>query len=194
MIKAKRVCVYCGSSNRVDQIYQDTAIKMGEMLATSGMDVVYGGGRRGLMGLMADSALAHGAHVVGFIPKLLEDLEGAHSGLSYLEVVDTMHTRKRKMTEIADAFVILPGGFGTLDELFEILTWRQLRMHAKLIVVVNVNEYWQPLKGLINHVIEAKFATPDHATFATFVGSVEEAIDKLMEIPEEKQEFPGQYV
>lgn len=194
MIKAKRVCVYCGASMRADQVYRDAATRLGEMLAKSGMDLVYGGGRLGLMGLVADSALAHGAHVVGYIPKILEQFEEAHTGLSHLEVVDTMHTRKRKMTEIADAFVILPGGFGTLDELFEILTWRQLKMHSKLIIIVNVDGYWDSLKALIHHIIDQKFATPAHASFATFVNSVDEAIDKLMEVNEELIEFPAQYV
>ncbi len=194
MNKAKRVCVYCGASTRVDEIYRETAIRLGTMLALSGMDVVYGGGRLGLMGLVADSALANGAHVVGYIPKILERFEGAHSGLSYLEVVDTMHTRKRKMAELADAFVILPGGFGTLDELFEILTWRQLEMHNKQVIIVNINNYWTPLQNLIRNIIEEKFATPNHATFATFVNSVDEAIDSLMECPEVDLGFAGQNV
>jgi uncharacterized protein (TIGR00730 family) len=164
------------------------------MLAKSGMDVVYGGGRLGLMGLVADSALANGAHVVGYIPKILQKFEGAHSGLSYLEVVDTMHTRKRKMAELADSFVILPGGFGTLDELFEILTWRQLEMHNKQIIIVNINDYWTPLYQLIHNIIDQKFATPNHATFATFVKNVDEAIDKLMECPEFDTGFAGQNI
>lgn len=194
MKKTKRVCVYCGASTRVDEIYRQTAIRLGEMLAISGMDVVYGGGRLGLMGLVADSALANGAHVVGYIPKILEKFEGAHSGLSHLEIVDTMHTRKRKMVELADAFVILPGGFGTLDELFEIMTWRQLEMHNKQIIIINVNNYWTPLKNLIHNIIEEKFATPTHATFATFVDNVDEAIEKLQEYPEIDRGFEGQNV
>lgn len=194
MKKLKRVCVYCGASNRVDNIYRDTAIYLGERIAQSGMNLVYGGGRMGLMGLVADSALAHGAHVVGYIPKILESFEGAHSGLSYIEVVDTMHTRKRKMAEIADAFIILPGGFGTLDELFEILTWRQLDIHRKQIIIININDYWTPLRSLINNIIEKKFATPAHATFASFVSNVDEAIDLLLRIPEVDSSFEGQNI
>lgn len=194
MKKLKRVCVYCGASTRVDEIYRQTALRLGEMLAKSGMDVVYGGGRMGLMGLVADSSLAHGAHVVGYIPRILEKFEGAHSGLSYIEVVDTMHTRKRKMAELADAFVILPGGFGTLDELFEILTWRQLQMHNKQIIIINTNNYWEPLKALIHNIIQEKFATPAHATFATFVNDVDEAIDKLLEFPVVDSSFEGQNI
>lgn len=194
MTITKRVCVYCGASTRVDEIYRQAAIRLGEMLAKSGMDLVYGGGRLGLMGLVADSALANGAHVIGYIPKILERFEGSHSGLSYLEVVDTMHTRKRKMAEIANAFVILPGGFGTLDELFEILTWRQLNMHNKQIIIINTNNYWDPLKNLIHNIIEEKFATSTHATFATFVNNVDEAIEKLIEYPESDIGFEGQNV
>lgn len=194
MTKAKRICVYCGASNRVEQVYKDAASRLGEMIAKSGMDMVYGGGRLGLMGLVADSALAHGAHVVGYIPKLLENSEGAHSGLSYIEIVDTMHTRKQKMTEIADAFIILPGGFGTLDELFEILTWRQLQIHSKPIFVINVNNYWSPLKTLIHNVINEQFATPAHATFATFVNSVDEAISILTEVKVPEQNPAVQHI
>lgn len=194
MSAIKTVCVYCGASTRVDDIYKDTAAKTGELLAKSGFNVVYGGGRLGLMGIVADSALANGAHVTGITPTILKDLEGAHSGLSELVIVDTMHTRKRKMSELADAFIILPGGFGTLDELFEILTWRQLEMHDKPIIIVNVNNYWDPLKALINNIIEEKFATAAHATFSRFVSSPNEAIDTLTEAPEPELEFAGQHV
>ncbi|MBX3487220.1 MAG: TIGR00730 family Rossman fold protein [Candidatus Paracaedibacteraceae bacterium] len=190
----KTVCVYCGASTRVDAIYRDVAARTGEMLAKSGFNVVYGGGRLGLMGIVADNALANGAYVTGFIPTILREAEGAHPGLSHLEVVDSMHTRKRRMSELADAFIILPGGFGTLDELFEILTWRQLQMHDKPIFIINTNGYWDPLKSLIHKVIEEKFATPAHATFATFVASVDEAIDLLVDVPEPELGFAGHHV
>ncbi len=194
MSALKTICVYCGASTRVDAIYRETAARTGELLARSGFNVVYGGGRLGLMGIVADNALAHGAHVTGIIPTLLQEVEGAHPGLSRIEIVDTMHTRKRKMSELADAFIILPGGFGTLDELFEILTWRQLQMHDKPIVIVNTNNYWTPLKLLISNVIEEKFATPAHATFAKFVASPDEAISALTDLPEPELEFAGQHV
>lgn len=190
----KTVCVYCGASTRVDAIYKETAARTGELLAKSGFNVVYGGGQLGLMGLVADNAVANGAHVTGIITTLLEGIEGTHPGLANIQVVDTMHTRKRKMSELADAFIILPGGFGTLDELFEILTWRQLQMHDKPIVIINTNGYWDPLKNLIRKVIEEKFATPAHATFATFVTSPDEGIDLLIEAPEPEMGFAGQHV
>ncbi|WP_010298872.1 TIGR00730 family Rossman fold protein [Candidatus Odyssella thessalonicensis] len=194
MSALKTICVYCGASTRVDAIYRETAARTGELLARSGFNVVYGGGRLGLMGIVADNALAHGSHVTGIIPTLLEKIEGTHPGLSETEVVDTMHTRKRKMSELADAFIILPGGFGTLDELFEILTWRQLQMHDKLIVIINTNGYWDPLKALIHNIIEEKFATPAHATFAKFVATPDEAIHVLIQEPEPELAFSGQHI
>jgi uncharacterized protein (TIGR00730 family) len=190
----KTVCVYCGSSTRVDPIYREMAARMGELLAKSGFDLVYGGGRLGLMGVVADSALANGAYVTGIIPVLLKEREECHTGLSKIKVVDTMHTRKRKMSEQADAFIILPGGFGTLDELFEILTWRQLQMHDKPIIIINTKGYWDLLKALIYHIIEEKFATPAHATFAHFVASPDEAIDILTEVPEPELGVAGQHI
>lgn len=179
MRNIQSVCVYCGASVRAEQIYKDAASRMGEILARAGLQVVFGGGKLGLMGIVADNALAHGARVIGIIPKLLEKFEGAHPKLSELHVVDTMHTRKKKMSDLADAFIILPGGFGTLDELFEILTWKQLQMHDKPVIVVNVNGYWDPLKKLIHNIIEQRFAPTSHALFATFVDSPDEVLDIL---------------
>lgn len=179
MRNIQSVCVYCGASVRADKIYKDAALRMGEVLARSGLQVVFGGGKLGLMGLVADGALANGGRVIGIIPKHLERFEGAHNNLSELHVVDTMHTRKKKMSELADAFIVLPGGFGTLDELFEILTWRQLQMHEKPVIIVNINGYWDPLKKLIHNIIEQNFATSGHALFATFVDSPDEVLDIL---------------
>lgn len=179
MGKIHRVCVYCGASMQADQVYKDAATRLGEILAKSNVEVVFGGGKRGLMGIVADSALAHKGRVIGIIPKLLEDYEGAHLSLSELHVVDSMHTRKKKMSELADAFVVLPGGFGTLDELFEILTWRQLQIHHKPVIIININGYWDPLKKLIHNVIEQNFAPAGHALFTTFVERPDEVLDIL---------------
>lgn len=187
----RSVCVYCGASMRADKIYKDAALRLGEILALAGLQVVFGGGKLGLMGLVADSALAHGGRVIGIIPKLLEGVEGAHPTLSELHVVDSMHTRKRKMVELSDAFIVLPGGFGTLDELFEILTWRQLQMHNKPIIIVNINGYWDPLKKLIHNVIEQNFAPAGHALFATFVESPDEVLDILENGIESRTCAPG---
>jgi uncharacterized protein (TIGR00730 family) len=120
---------------------------------------VFGGGRIGLMGIAADAALAAGGQVIGVIPASLRDKELAHQGVSELVVVDTMHDRKRVMAERSDAFAVLPGGIGTLDETFEILTWRQLRLHDKPIFLVDIAGYWQPLHALLDHIVAQRFAT-----------------------------------
>ena len=173
----KYLCVYCGASERADPIYRQSAIDMGKLIGENELGLVYGGGRLGLMGLVADAVLHHGGRAVGFIPEHLDDREGAHHGLTELHIVDTMHTRKMRMSELADMFVILPGGFGTLDEMFEILTWKQLNLHQKPIVVVNINGYWDPLVGLINRVVDSHFAKDEHRHFVKIVTRVEDVID-----------------
>ena len=158
MQRIRSVCVYCGSAGAVDQRYRAAAAAVGRSLAAAGMELVFGGGRIGLMGIAADAALAAGGHVIGVIPAALRDRELAHPGLSELVVVDTMHDRKRIMAERADAFVVLPGGIGTLDETFEILTWRQLGLHDKPIFLVDIAAYWRPLRALLDHVVAQGFA------------------------------------
>lgn len=194
MKKISSVCVYCGSSMRSDKIYQDVAVELGAMLAQAGIQLVYGGGKLGLMGLVADGILRNGGQAVGFIPEYLAEYEGAHEGLNELHIVDSMHTRKLKMSERSDAFIILPGGFGTLDELFEILTWRQLRMHDKPIILVNINGYWDSLITLIQHVVTQKFAHPDDGNLITAVQSIEEIIPILQKAPESKLEFASELI
>jgi uncharacterized protein (TIGR00730 family) len=157
--RIRSVCVYCGSADAVDQRYRAAAAELGRSLAAAGIVLVFGGGRIGLMGVAADAALAAGGRVVGIIPAALRDAELAHQGVSELVVVDTMHDRKRIMAERADAFAILPGGIGTLDEAFEILTWRQLKLHDKPIFLVDVAGYWQPLRALLDHIVAHNFAT-----------------------------------
>jgi uncharacterized protein (TIGR00730 family) len=159
MPQIRSVCVYCGSSGAVDQRYRSAAEELGRSLAIAGIALVFGGGRIGLMGIAADAALAAGGQVIGVIPAALRDRELAHQNVSELVVVDTMHDRKRVMAERADAFAVLPGGIGTLDEMFEILTWRQLRLHDKPIFLIDVAGYWQPLRALLDHIVEQRFAT-----------------------------------
>jgi uncharacterized protein (TIGR00730 family) len=154
----RSVCVYCGSAGAVDQRYRSAAEELGRNLAVAGIALVFGGGRIGLMGIAADAALANGGQVIGVIPAALRDRELAHQGVSELVVVETMHDRKRVMAERADAFAVLPGGIGTLDEFFEILTWRQLGLHDKPIFLVDVAGYWQPLRALLAHIVEQRFA------------------------------------
>jgi uncharacterized protein (TIGR00730 family) len=160
MQRILRLCVYCGSSDAVDRQYREAASELGASLAQAGIEVIYGGGRVGLMGLLADAALAAGGVVTGIIPARLRDAELAHEGATELIVVDSMHERKRVMVERADAFAILPGGIGTLDETFEILSWKQLNLHEKPIFVVDVAGYWAPLCALLDHIIAQNFARP----------------------------------
>jgi uncharacterized protein (TIGR00730 family) len=160
MRQVRRVCVYCGSSGAVDDRYREAASELGRSLAAAGIGLVFGGGRIGLMGLVADAALAAGGHVIGVIPAALRDRELAHQGVSELVIVGNMHERKRMMTEKADAFAVLPGGIGTLDETFESLTWRQLGLHDKPIFLVDVAGYWQPLAELLDHIVGHGFAAP----------------------------------
>ena len=158
MPQIRSVCVYCGSSGAVDERYRTAAEEIGRSLAMAGIALVFGGGRIGLMGIAADAALAAGGQVIGVIPAALRDAELAHQNVSELVVVDTMHDRKRVMAERADAFAVLPGGIGTLDEAFEMLTWRQLGLHDKPIFLVDVAGYWQPLRALLDHIVEQRFA------------------------------------
>ncbi|MCW2237353.1 LOG family protein [Azospirillum canadense] len=178
------VCVYCGSSSRVADVYKDAAHSLGEGLARHGIQLVYGGGRVGLMGIVADAALASGGSVVGIIPEHIQSAEVEHTGLTELVVVDSMHTRKRMMVDRSDAFVVLPGGFGTLDESFEILTWKQLRLHDKPVVIVDVDGYWRPLLGLVDHMIAQGFAHSGHRALFTVVDEVDDVFNALAHEPE----------
>jgi uncharacterized protein (TIGR00730 family) len=173
------VCVFCGSSSRVAEPYRRAAAGLGTEIGRRGWRLVYGGGRVGLMGLLADAALGAGGEVVGVIPEFLRGLEVAHEGLSELRVVGSMHERKRVMFDLAEAFVVLPGGFGTLDESIEIATWKQLGLHDKPIVLVDVEDFWRPMRALIDGIIGEGFAHPEHARLFITAGSVEEALAAL---------------
>lgn len=158
--KIRSVCVYCGSANAVAAPYRDAAGELGARLAGAGIEVVFGGGRVGLMGLLADAALARGGRVTGIIPVRLRDAELAHPGVSELVIVDTLHARKALMAERADAFAVLPGGIGTLDETFDILSWKQLGLHDKPIFLVDIEGYWAALRSLLDHIVDSGFARP----------------------------------
>lgn len=179
----RSVCVYCGSSLGESQIYTAQAQILGRLLAENGIRIIYGGGRIGLMGVVAEAALAAGGEVVGIIPHHLHDWEVGHTGLTELHVVDSMHTRKRMMVEMSDAFIALPGGLGTLDEFFEVVTWRQLRLHDKPVIVLNVEDYWHPLLALIEAVIERGFARRTATSLFTIVDSAEALIPVLRAEP-----------
>jgi uncharacterized protein (TIGR00730 family) len=174
-----RVCVYCGSAGAVDERYREAARDLGKALAGSGIEIVFGGGRIGLMGLLADAALDAGGRVVGIIPGALRDAELAHPRLTELVITGSMHERKRAMAERSDAFAVLPGGIGTLDEMFEIVTWRQLGLHDKPVFLVDIDGYWQPLRALLDHVAAHGFAAPLVPRLLQVVPGVPELIGAL---------------
>lgn len=157
----KSICVYCGSNAGGQPIYAERAAALGERIAREGLTLVYGGGNVGLMGKAADAALAAGGEVVGVIPEQLVDWEVAHKGVTRLEVVANMHERKMRMFDLADAFVALPGGFGTLDEMFEMLTWRQLGIGGKPCAFLDVDGFYQPLMQMIDRMVAERFLHPE---------------------------------
>ena len=156
-----RVCVFCGSAPGVRPVYLQAARGLGELLAARGIGLVYGGASVGLMGELADAVLAGGGEAIGVIPSWLVAREIAHAGLTELRVVETMHERKALMAELSDAFVALPGGAGTLDELFEALTWRQLGLHSKPLALLDVDGFFEPLLALADHLVVEGFVLPE---------------------------------
>ncbi len=175
----KRICVYCGSSSGDRPAYAESARALGKLLAERGIGLVYGGGLVGLMGVVADAALAAGGEVVGIIPQRLVDAEVAHRGLTSLEVVESMHERKARMAELSDAFIALPGGFGTLDELFEILTWAQLGLHGKPCGLLDVDSYFAPLVAWVDGGVAAGFIRPRHRELLMVDTDQARLIDRL---------------
>lgn len=176
------VCLYCGSSDAVAVVYKEAAQVMGRLLAEGGKTVVYGGGQIGLMGLVADSALKSGGNVIGFTTRHLDSYEVGHRGITQLHVEDDMHARKLNMFQASDAFVVLPGGYGTLDEFFETLTWKQIGLHNKPIIILNVEGYWDSLKDLTQKVIAHKFASPSVLDLVTFVSTPQEVMNVLNQL------------
>ena len=158
----KRVCVYCGSSAGNKPIYREAAEAMGGLLARRGIGLVYGGGNVGLMGLVADAVLAGGGEVIGVIPHALATREIAHDGVTDLRVVDSMHTRKAMMADLSDAFIAMPGGFGTFEEFFEAVTWTQLGLHRKPCGLLNVGGFYAPLAAFIDQAVTEGFIKPIH--------------------------------
>jgi uncharacterized protein (TIGR00730 family) len=179
MTQAESICVYCGSSVRAAPHYMNMAYDLGRMLGERGIQLVYGGGGIGLMGRAADGCLDAGGQVTGIIPRHLHDRELAHHSVQDLILVDTMHERKMLMASRSDGFIVLPGGFGTLDEMFEILTWRQLGLHAKPVVLIDHAGYWAPLKTLVEQIVRENFASPEQAAYLTIVDDPEAALAAL---------------
>ena len=162
MATLRRICVFCGASPGGSPAYLELARSVGRGLAERGIGVVYGGGRVGLMGALAEAALDAGGEAIGVIPRGLVDRELAHPGLTDLRVVGSLHERKAVMTELADGFIALPGGLGTLEELSEVASWAQLQLHAKPIGLLGVDDYWVDLLGWLDHAVEEGFVPPDH--------------------------------
>lgn len=175
----RRVCVYCASSNQVAEHWRQTARAMARCLARRGIGVVFGGGSVGLMGTLADAALAEGVEVIGVIPKKLMDLELGHRGVTELVVVDTMHERKHRMAELSDAFVALPGGWGTLEEIFEVTTWTQLGYHEKPVGLLNAGGYYDHLITFLDHAAELGFIRPAHRPILQASADPDELVDQL---------------
>jgi uncharacterized protein (TIGR00730 family) len=180
------VCVYCGSSNRVAQKYKLSAQAIGKELARRKLHIVFGGGHVGLMGVLADAALEEGGIVIGVIPEHIREQEIQHDNLTELHIVPDMHTRKRMMVDRSDAFIILPGGFGTLDEMFELLTWKKLGLHNDPVILFNQDGYWDEMIALVKKTVTEGFSKPIDLSLFEVASSVEgifAALDRHM--------FPG---
>ena len=186
----RRVCVFCGASSGRSPAYAAAARELGAELAGRGLGLVYGGGRVGLMGAVADATLAAGGEAVGVIPQELVERELAHGGLTELRVVGSLHERKALMAELADAFVALPGGFGTLDELLEQLTWSQLGLHAKPVGLLDVAEYWRPLIELARHATEEGFVREADLAAIAVATEADALLDRLARMTREERPRP----
>lgn len=175
----KSVCVFCGSSHGFAPEYEQMAKEMGRAIAARGWTLVYGGGNVGLMGVVADAALAAGGKVIGVIPEALLARELGHRGVTELRVVDTMHERKAMMAELADGFIALPGGIGTFEEFFEVLTWAQLGIHHKPCGLINTRGYYQPVMDLLGNAVKEGFLKAEHQEMVLTAEGVEEMLARM---------------
>ena len=175
----RRVCVYCGSSPGFDPVYQTAAVKLGALLAVERIGLVYGGGKIGLMGALADAALAGGGEVIGIIPHHLIAMEVGHRQLTSLIAVDSMHARKHQMADLSDAFIALPGGIGTAEELLEVFTWLQLGIHAKPVGILNINGYFDHLLQFLAHMEQSGFLKRAHREMLIIDQDAASLLDKL---------------
>jgi hypothetical protein len=174
------ICVYCGSSGKSDPIYKNAAYEMGAVLAARGIHLVYGAGSTGLMGAVANGALENGGDVVGVIPEIFNTSTLAHNGLTRLEIVPDMHQRKARMADLSDGFIALPGGFGTLEELFEILTWAQIGLHQKPVGILNVCNYFDPLLEMIDKAKKEGFIYREHQALLSSADEPGSLVDALL--------------
>jgi uncharacterized protein (TIGR00730 family) len=179
--KLKRICVFCGSSTGARPAYRAAAQRLGELLAERGIGLVYGGASVGLMGTVADGALARGGEVIGVIPESMMRREIGHQGLTRLHVVETMHERKALMADLSDAFIALPGGYGTLEEMCEAVTWSQLGIQSKPCGLLNVEQYWADLLRFLDHAVDENFVTPENAQLIMVARTPERMLERLSE-------------
>lgn len=193
MAKISSICLFCGSRGAVDPAFRDTAGAFGRLLGERRITLVYGGGQVGLMGLAADACLAAGGQVVGIIPQHLHMREVEHKGLTKLHVVSDMHTRKRMMFELADAFVVLPGGIGTLDELCEVLSWQTLGYHQKPILLLDLKDFWRPFMAALDHVVAQGFAGDELTGAYRVIRGLDEMLPALAAMPEPKASYPERF-
>ncbi|ASK32680.1 Rossman fold protein, TIGR00730 family [Chryseobacterium sp. T16E-39] len=175
----RKVAVFCGSSLSNKEIYHENAIQLGQLLASNNIELVYGGSDTGLMGILASAVIDNGGTVIGVLPDFLKKREIAHNKLSQLIVVNTMHERKAMMNELSDAFIALPGGLGTLDELFEMLTWLQLGLHQKQIILLNIDGFYDPLLAFLQTMSDQKFLKPLDPSRFLVCNSTEDGIKAL---------------
>jgi len=178
-----QVCVYCASSRQIDAAYLEAANRLGRTLAQHAVTVVYGGGAVGSMGQLADGALAEGGKVIGILPRFMSDLEWGHKGLTELRLVNDLHERKRRMIECADAVIALPGGCGTLEELFEAITWKRLGLYLNPIVIVNTRGFFRHALELLDHCIQDRFMDPRHRSMWSVVEEPADAIPTIQNAP-----------
>lgn len=174
-----RICVYCASSQMCDAAYHAAAARLGELLAAEGHTIVYGGGAIGLMGSLANGALAHDGKVIGIIPRFMTDVEWQHPGIENLEVVEDMRERKHRLLSGSDAVVALPGGCGTLEELFEAITLKRLGLYFNPIVLLNTHNFYAPLHAFMQNVVEQRFMNPEHAAMWSLVDTPEDVLPKI---------------
>lgn len=188
MTELRRICVFCGASFGGQPAYKAAAEAVGRAIARRGIGVVYGGASIGLMGTVANAALAEGGEVIGVLPQAIADLEVAHEGLTELHRVGSMHERKTMMAELSDAFIVLPGGIGTLEEMFEVWTWSKLAIHLKPVGLVNVGGFYDQLTSFMDLVVAERFLTSDHRAILHCESDIETLIDRLAgaEVPNGK--------
>lgn len=180
MSQISSLCVFCGAQNAVPKHFLEMGAYLGEQLAKRDIRLIYGGGDCGVMGAVANATMKAGGHAIGVFPRSLKNLENEHQSLTEIILVESMHERKMRMFDLADGFVVLPGGFGTMDETFEILTWKQLQFHHKPLVIVNYREYWTPLVQLMDNIISIGFAKPENAELYEVVTEVDDIFSKIL--------------